>query len=196
MSKAEKTRQYIIEKTAPLFNGKGYAGTSLTDLTRATGLTKGSIYGNFGSKDEVALAAFDHNLQQIKDYIREKLAGIDTAPGKLLAYAEAYRNYTRLPFLAYGCPVMNTATEADDTHPLLREKAAAALREWTAYLENIVRTGQHKGEIRPDTSPAAFATVFMALIEGGILLSKATGNMAHMNRALDHLAQVIRDHST
>jgi len=38
-------------------------GTSLSDMTDATGLTKGSIYGNFNSKDEVALAAFDHNLK-------------------------------------------------------------------------------------------------------------------------------------
>ena len=61
MNKAERTRQYIIEKTAPIFNKKGYAGTSLSDMTGATGLTKGSIYGNFNDKDEVALAAFDHS---------------------------------------------------------------------------------------------------------------------------------------
>ena len=59
MSKAEKTRQFIIEKTAPIFNKKGFAGTSLSDMTEATGLTKGSIYGNFADKDEVAMAAFD-----------------------------------------------------------------------------------------------------------------------------------------
>ncbi|MDO9376148.1 MAG: TetR/AcrR family transcriptional regulator, partial [Ferruginibacter sp.] len=62
MTKAEKTRNFIVEQTAPIFNKKGYAGTSLTDLTEATGLTKGSIYGNFANKDEVALAAYDYNL--------------------------------------------------------------------------------------------------------------------------------------
>lgn len=45
--KSERTRQFIIEKVAPIFNRKGYAGTSLSDLTEATGLTKGAIYGNF-----------------------------------------------------------------------------------------------------------------------------------------------------
>lgn len=43
MTKAEKTRNFIVEKTAPIFNMKGYAGTSLNDITAATGLTKGSI---------------------------------------------------------------------------------------------------------------------------------------------------------
>ena len=58
MSKAERTKNFIIEKTAPLFNMKGYSGTSMSDITAATGLTKGSIYGNFENKDEVAIAAF------------------------------------------------------------------------------------------------------------------------------------------
>ena len=63
LSKAERTRLFIIEKTAPVFNTKGFAGTSLTDLTDATGLTKGSIYGNFQNKDEVALGCFRFQLQ-------------------------------------------------------------------------------------------------------------------------------------
>lgn len=69
MTKAEKTRNFIVEKTAPIFNMKGYAGTSLNDITTATGLTKGSIYGNFANKDEVALAAFDYNLKNVSSRI-------------------------------------------------------------------------------------------------------------------------------
>jgi TetR/AcrR family transcriptional repressor of nem operon len=61
MSKAEKTKQFIIEKTATLFNTKGYTSTSLSDITAVTGLTKGSIYGNFENKDDVALQAYKHN---------------------------------------------------------------------------------------------------------------------------------------
>ena len=53
MSKAEKTKEFIIEKSAPIFNKKGYAGTSLADIMEATNLTKGSIYGNFENKDEL-----------------------------------------------------------------------------------------------------------------------------------------------
>ncbi len=68
MTKAEQTRAFIIEKTAPLFNKKGFEGTSLSDMTTATGLTKGSIYGNFSNKDEVALEVFDYNLQKIERF--------------------------------------------------------------------------------------------------------------------------------
>ncbi len=61
MSKAEKTKQFIIEKTAALFNSKGYTRTSLSDISEATGLTKGSIYGNFENRDELAIAVYKFN---------------------------------------------------------------------------------------------------------------------------------------
>ena len=41
MTKAEQTKAFIIERVAPIFNTKGYQGTSLADMTKATGLTKG-----------------------------------------------------------------------------------------------------------------------------------------------------------
>ncbi len=64
-SKAERTRKFIVERTAPIFNMKGYSGTSLTDLTAATGLTKGSIYGNFENKDDVAIARPHPALERV-----------------------------------------------------------------------------------------------------------------------------------
>jgi len=100
MKKAEKTKQFIIEKTAPLFNTKGYAGTSLNDMTDATGLTKGSIYGNFANKDEVALAAFDHNLKKIDDIVRQEMGKQGSIREKLLVYVDVYDNFLKFPFPA------------------------------------------------------------------------------------------------
>ena len=67
LRKTERTRQHIISETAPIFNKKGYAGTSISDLTKATKLTSGSIYGNFANKEEVAVAAFDYNLARLRN---------------------------------------------------------------------------------------------------------------------------------
>ena len=62
-TKAQLTAQYIIETVAPIFNKNGYAATSLSDLTKATGLTKGAIYGNFKNKEELAIIAFKYNVK-------------------------------------------------------------------------------------------------------------------------------------
>ena len=99
MSKAERTRQFIIEKTAPIFNSKGYAGTSLNDIVDATGLTKGSIYGNFGNKDEVAIAAFEYNFGNITNYIAIRIRERESAIDKLLVYFLSLSSYFKVCFL-------------------------------------------------------------------------------------------------
>lgn len=193
LSKAEKTRQYIIEKTAPVFNAKGFAGTSLNDLTEATGLTKGSIYGNFENKDEVALAAFDHNFRKVTEYIKSKILQTENAIERLLVYPEVYRNFLKIPFLKPGCPILNTSTEADDTHPLLKERAANALSFWKKSLENQVKRGIEREEIKADTNAVEVAVIIMSLIEGAIMQAKVTGRSTELKVAMDFLEKWIRE---
>lgn len=191
LSKADRTRQFIIEKTAPIFNEKGYAGTSINDLTQATGLTKGSIYGNFENKDEVALAVFDYNHNKVTEYIKAKLMATENSIERLLVYPAVYRNYLKIPFLRTGCPILNTATEADDTHPVLKEKAANALSFWKMAVENQVKRGIARGEIKPDTNPAEIAVILISLIEGAFMQAKVTGRTTELRIAMDYLEKII-----
>ena len=193
MSKAERTKQFIIEKTAPVFNAKGYAGTSMNDLMEATGLTKGSIYGNFENKDEVALAAFDYNFGKVVTYLRQAIEARTSSIDKLLVYPETYRNFLKLPFLKAGCPVLNTSTEADDTHPLLKEKAVNALKLWKTSVEKHITTGIQKKEIKATTNASEFAAILMSLIEGAVMQAKVTGKHADLNTTMDFLEKLIKD---
>ena len=190
-SKAERTKQFIIEKTAPVFNAKGYAGTSLTDLTSVTGLTKGSIYGNFENKDEVALAAFDYNFERITSYMKSRILATENAVERLLAYPAVYRNFLTIPFLQPGCPILNTSTEADDTHPLLKQKAADALSFWKKSIENQIKRGIERGEIKAGTNPAEVAVILMSLIEGAIMQAKVTGKPTELRIAMNYLEKLI-----
>ena len=192
LSKAERTRKFIVEKTAPIFNAKGFAGTSLSDLTQATGLTKGSIYGNFENKDAVALSAFDYNFAQITSYIKERILARENAVERLLVYPEVYRNFLKIPFLKPGCPILNTSTEADDTHPELREKAVGALLFWKKAIENQIKRGIERKEIKKETNPTQFAVIMMSLIEGAIMQAKVTGKATELSMVMDFLENLIR----
>lgn len=193
MSKSERTKQFIIEKTAPVFNEKGYAGTSMNDLMIATGLTKGSIYGNFQNKDEVALAAFDYNFGKVLSYIKNKIEERTSVIDKLLVYPETYRHFLKLSFLKAGCPVLNTSTEADDTHPMLREKAVNALKLWKTSVEKHIAIGIEKKEIKANTNVAEFSAVLMSLIEGAVMQAKVTGKSTELNATMNFLEKLIRD---
>src|SRR5579871_5790554 len=139
MNKAEKTKQFIVEKTAPIFNKKGYAGTSISDMTEATGLTKGSIYGNFANKDEVALAAFDHNVKKVTTLIKAEMWKKKTIRDKLLVYVDVYNNTSGFP--EGGCPILNTAVESDDTHEELKSKAADVITSWKDLIVSLLMQG-------------------------------------------------------
>jgi len=191
MSKADRTKQFIIEKTACIFNTKGYAGTSINDLIEATGLTKGSIYGNFENKDQVALAAFDYNFERLVLYIRGKIETKNSVIDKLLVYPDTYRNYLTNPILISGCPVTNTSTEADDTHPLLRAKVEGAYNFWKNSLEVHLNNGINSGEIKPDVNINEFISVFVSLIQGAILQAKVTKKMNSLNSSMDYLERYI-----
>ncbi|BDB26696.1 transcriptional regulator [Cupriavidus sp. TA19] len=192
MNKAERTRQLIVEKTAPIFNTKGYAGTSLADMTEATGLTKGSVYGNFANKEEVALAAFDHNWKQVQSAVRNEMAAKTTSMEKLLALTGVYEN---LPegFPEGGCPLLNTAIEADDTHPALREKALEAFRSWQSNLVSVIKAGIASREFRRDVDPEQAAVTLIALIEGAVMISRLTGNAAYNKAVMSAVEKTVVD---
>jgi AcrR family transcriptional regulator len=99
MGKAERTKQFIIEKTATLFNTKGIAATSLQDMTEATGLTKGSIYGNFKNKDEVALEVFRYNFKKVTNLVAEEMARESTFRARFFVTHESILYLMTLGFL-------------------------------------------------------------------------------------------------
>lgn len=193
MSKAERTKQFIIEKTAPIFNAKGYAGTSLNDMMAATGLTKGSIYGNFGNKDEVAVAAFDHNIQRVFLLLKTRINKQETIIEKLKVYTETYSNFFDIPFLSAGCPLLNTATEVDDTHPILRDKVNEMIARWKNSLTNLLKKGIETKELKPDIDIEEFVTVLVSLIEGGVMQAKVSGQIAPLKISMQYLDKMILD---
>ena len=193
MSKAERTRQFIIEQTAPIFNRQGFAGTSLHDLTAATGLTKGAIYGNFENKEEVALAAFEHNIAFVFNGLRASAPKTAPAREKLLALPRFYRESFAELRARGGCPILNTAVEVDDGPPTeLRRRMQETLHNWRGNLVRIIETGQQAGELKAAADATQYATLFMALIEGGMLLAKATGDARSLFTTLDHVEHLIK----
>lgn len=189
LSKAERTRQYIIEATAAVFNKKGYAGTSLSDLTDATGLTKGSIYGNFENKEQVALAVFDYNYCRVNDMIDREVAVAGTFYDKLMVYTRVY-NDERLAAHG-GCAILNTAVEADDTNEALKIKAAQAILKWKKTIVNLINGGIAAGEFKADVDADQTALVMIALIEGGVMISKVTNSSDNLQKVLNTVELLI-----
>lgn len=192
-SKAERTRSFIIEQTAEIFNKKGYAGTSLSDITEATALSKGSIYGNFENKEEVALAVFDFNYSRIRDNIRREIDKAGSYHDKLMAYARVYQHINQGDEKRGGCPILNTSVEADDTNPRLKERAANALLNWKQTIVTLIENGIEAGEFKKNLPATKLALSIIALIEGGLMIAKVTGNPEHMYAVIQTVEFIISE---
>lgn len=192
MSKAQDTKARIVEQAAALFNQQGYAGSSMSDLMKVTGLQKGGIYNHFRSKDELALEAFDFAVQRIQQRFRGALAGKRHAVDRLMAILSVYEQFLTDPPVQGGCPLLNTAVESDDTHPALREQTQMAMDAWRSLIERIVNKGIARSELQPTVDAETVASVLIATIEGGIMLSKLYDDPSHLERALDHLVTYVQ----
>lgn len=170
MRKGEATRQRIIAEAAPIFNQRGFAGCSIHDLMEATGLEKGGIYRHFATKEELALEAFRFALAASIKMRTEPLNDIAGATNKL---RRAIQIFIEEPSaLPGGCPLMNTAIDADDGNPGLRDLALKGLQDWRTRLCRIVEAGLRSGEIRAGTKPRSVANTIIATLEGALMISR------------------------
>ncbi|HMQ32578.1 MAG TPA: TetR family transcriptional regulator [Chloroflexaceae bacterium] len=187
MAKGEQTRRRIVERAAPVFNTLGYSGTSMSELTRATGLEKGGIYNHFPSKEALALAAFDYAVEVVAARFAAALAGVEGAPARLAAIVQVFAAYLEAPPIAGGCPILNTAVEADDTDQALRARAQEGMTRLQKLIGATVKAGVARGELRPEADPRAVATVITATMEGAIMLGRLYADPAPLRHAVEHL---------
>ena len=191
MSKGELTRERILARSAQLFNRQGYFGSSLADIMRETGLEKGGIYNHFSSKEQLALEAFDYAYELVEQRVRQVLTGKKHAVERLVAILSVFQSIVDDPPVAGGCPILNTAIEADDAHPALRERARGAMNDWRTTISRIVTRGIERQEIRQGVDADEVATLFICMLEGAVMLSSLYKDGMHMQRAVKHMTKYI-----
>jgi TetR/AcrR family transcriptional regulator, transcriptional repressor for nem operon len=190
-TKGAATRQRIVELAAPVFNQRGYVGASMRDLVDATGLEKGGIYNHFGSKEHLALEAYDHAMSLVTDALARSQKPGDDAVQRLQAMARSFAKSARKPVIDGGCPIMNTAIEADDTHPDLRDRARESMTLWHRLIGRIVKDGIAAGTLRPDVDPYELASVLTSSLEGGLMLARLYDDPIHMDRVIAHVSTYV-----
>ena len=176
MRNPEQTRQRIITQSTELFNTKGYQATSLSDITQATQLTKGAIYGHFQNKEDISVAAYEFASNAIMEMLRAVIRQAPTAPEKLKAVAAHYLQYVLNPPIKGGCPIINTAVEADDNFPQLRIKAIRSIGIIRDSIKKILHRGIREGQISKNCPVDDFATKYYAAIMGAIVISRVEGD--------------------
>src|SRR5262249_43358791 len=114
------------------------------------------------------------------------IEGKGTPKEKLLALLDVGRNAPYEEAFRGGCPIVNLAIESDDADPELRDAARGAMSRVIGLFERLIAEGMAQGEFAKG-NPRARASVMVASIEGGLMLTNLYKDRAHLDAVLDHL---------
>jgi TetR/AcrR family transcriptional regulator, transcriptional repressor for nem operon len=171
LTKAEKTKQFILETAAPLYNEKGISGVSIDDVLAATKLTKGCLYGHFENKEDLSEQVIDLSLKMISDKVRTEISKGKTVKGKVFAFMDFYKNPIQT-YIAGGCPIFNTAVETDDNYPGIKQKVAKVFRTGQEEITALLQEGIDSGEFSNNLDPVVFAFKMVAAVEGACVMCR------------------------
>lgn len=190
--KAERTTAYIIETVAPIFNKHGYVGTSMSDLTEATGLTKGAIYGNFENKEALALSAFEYNRNILLTEIDEKLNVNGGALNKVFSLLNFYKQYDVFTLPMGGCPILNVGVDAQANNKLLAAAVRETIKEIEGKIALVLENGANAQQIHLPVPPLQFAKQLFTMIQGAVAMSTMTRDRKYLINTLSYLEHLVR----
>ena len=187
----ENTSEFIIETIAPIFNKKGYVGTTLSDLTKATQLTKGALYCNFKNKEELALESFRYNAKKALHPLFISLSQQSTSVEKLKALTDYYRVFYRSVIERGGCPILNIGVDAKHNSPTLFNKAQNEATKLILGLSEIIDHGVKNEEFKEDIEASKFARTFYSMIEGAVFMAMMYEDNKYLIDAMDLMDSVV-----
>lgn len=190
--KGSKRRTAILASAAPIFNRRGFAGTSISEILEATALEKGGLYNHFASKEELAVASFEYAWKEVNAYFARSLSGVPRGAAYLHAYVDAFARYVQRPIFEGGCPLANTALDADDTLPLLHERVREAFTQVQSFVRHHVLRGIEQGEFRADLDVDAAGDFIVAALHGALLLSRGTRSRQSVTHVAESLHAWLR----
>lgn len=190
-TKSELTTQYILKTVAPIFNKNGYAATTMSDLTSATGLTKGAIYGNFKNKEELAYAAFKYTVKLLMSPLSKHLKLSDSPIQKLFLITDFYRGYYPFSKQLGGCPIINIGVDANNSNSTLLKKVRDVVQRIQDQLCAIIENGIEAGEISSEINAMQYAKRIDTMIQGSVFMTYTMDDEFYMKDTMNQIDQMI-----
>lgn len=189
ITRGEGTRRRILEVAAEAFARDGYAGASLNEVIRATGLTKGAFYFHFESKEALALEVFRQKQAVWLGVITERLEGEGPALGRL---ADATRALAALMEDDPAARCAGRIAEELSADPRLAPEVRRLHDEGVDVCARMLARAVERGEARPDLPVREIADVAVAAFIGLERVTELRGDRG-LGRRVDVLVRLILD---
>lgn len=187
MGKSQETKKHLLETASTLFNTKGYQATSISDITFASGFTKGAIYKHFDNKSTLELAALEHMCTQLILHLRSEIKNAKTAPDKLKAVFQYYVSHVTNPMFSGGCPVLNASVEIDDTQPDMKHLLNNIMHIFHESIKKVLENGIRFKQLSSEINTEHLTTLIITSLEGAIMMSKLSDDTKYIKQVYQHL---------
>jgi len=189
----ENSRTRLLMATIDLVRANGYATTRVEDVCAAAGVTKGSFFHHFASKEDLAIAAAGHwNERATKLFMQAPfLAEAGTLGlGRLLGYVKFRKELLEGEIWEWTCYAGTTIQEIHETHPAIRDACARSIDDHLAMLRTMIAAAL--GEFRvKGVSADSLAVHIQAVLQGAFIMAKASQDVKAARDSIDHLYRYL-----
>lgn len=187
MAKTNDTRGRLIDSARILFWERGFAGTSMAELLAHANVNSGSFYHFFESKESLLRAVLEGYLGALRPMVVDPaFATTDDPLARIFAILAGYRERILQTECRYGCPLGRLALEIDTENRPAHDLIAANFRGWIAAIRECL--DQLQPRLPATACLDTLATYVLAVMEGGVMLSRSYGAVEPFDQAVDQLA--------
>jgi len=171
------TREKIVQAAFEEIHAHGFQATSMNEIIKRAGTTKGALYHHFKSKTELGYVVIDEVIRpMMKERWLDPLGKSDNPIDALIdCMAELIKNTPKQAVIK-GCPVANLAHEMSGIDEGFRLKLNAVLKAWQDGLSKVFSLGIKNGYVRPDVDTSNVACFIVACFEGAIGMAKTSND--------------------
>src|ERR1700733_15510820 len=185
------TRQRLVESARYLFWERGFAGTSMADLLAHAKVNSGSFYHFFDSKEALLREVLEGYLVALGPMIVEPAYASTPKPiERIFAILAGYRERILMTESKYGCPLGRLALEIDPENRPAHKLIAENFQGWIGAVRECVDA--LKDRLPPETDSESLATYVLAVMEGGVMLSRSYGSVEPFDRTITQLREHFR----
>ena len=184
------SKENLISAVAELILERGYGGTSVDAVCERAGVSKGSFFHHFRTKEEAACATLDSWFAGIQQQVEGSGVLLRKDPATcLLGYLDFFCSMLEQPDAPQGCLLGSLALEVSGTHPDVREKAVQHFESWSESIARLIQSAIGDSDSR---RALPLANHLIATLEGALLLAKAKKDRSLIRSSLEHYRNYIQ----
>jgi TetR/AcrR family transcriptional regulator, transcriptional repressor for nem operon len=192
LKNATSPRTKLLDATFQVVRAQGYAGASVDDICREAGVTKGSFFHHFKSKDELAIAATEHWTAVTGNlFATAPFSSIKDPRARVLAYIDFRMSLIQGDLPDFTCLIGTLVQETFDTHPAIREACNLAILAHARNVEKDLTDAKRVYARKAAWEPASVALFTQAAIQGAFILAKSQHNPNAARQTITHLRDYV-----